>query len=279
MLRLTVAGGTTPPAQLAYMVSFPRLSLILSGSDRVELEVDGHAHVATLRSGDVLLVPPNCWNRPTWSTPATALTFLFGKRQTGVSLIRQRAGSDVPSRAFKTHLPSPAGPESLLLDALLAFVRRDPASPEAALLVQPLLQTYLRLLRTPAEPTRSGKANLTFHNLCLYIQENFQFPLTRETVAAHFRISPNHVSRLFRAQGYMRFCDYLNLVRIDRAKYLLRNHDLTVDEIAASCGYSESAYFCRAFKKRANLTPTQFRSKYAVAAPVPVDGAGSRDQG
>lgn len=261
--RLIVAGGTTPPPQLAYMVSFPRLSLVLTGTDRVELEINGASELVRLSLGDVLLVPPNCWDRPTWSTSATALTFLFGKRQTGISLIRQKPGSDVPTQAIKTHLPTPAGPDALLLETLLAFARRDPAGAEALLLIQPLLQCYLRLLEEPSPTTRTGKANHTFHNVCLYLQENFQFPLTRESVADYFRISPNHISRLFRAQGLMRFNDYLNLVRIDRAKYLLRRHDLTVDEIASSCGYNETAYFCRAFKKRTSLTPTHFRAKYA----------------
>lgn len=261
--QLVVAEGNTPPPQLAYLVSFPRLTLVLTGSDNVELEQEGKAQAVQIPAGAALLVPPNCWDRPTWSSSATALTFLFGKRQTGITLIRQKRGSDIPTQALKTHLASPTGPEASLLSALLAFARRDPKCPEALLLIQPLLHSYLRLLLTPQAENRTGKANHTFQNLCLYIQENFQFPLTRESVAEYFRISPNHVSRLFRAQGYMRFNDYLNLVRIDRAKYLLRRHDLTVDEIAASCGYNETAYFCRAFKKRTNLTPTHFRSKYA----------------
>lgn len=57
----------------------------------------------------------------------------------------------------------------------------------------------------------------------------------------------------------MRFNDYLNLVRINRAKFMLRNYSLTLKEVAANCGYGEVAYFCRIFKKITKETPTQYR--------------------
>jgi YesN/AraC family two-component response regulator len=57
----------------------------------------------------------------------------------------------------------------------------------------------------------------------------------------------------------MRFNDYLNLVRVNRAKFMLQNYSLTLKEIAANCGYSDAAYFCRVFKKTSNITPTEYR--------------------
>jgi AraC-like DNA-binding protein len=55
-------------------------------------------------------------------------------------------------------------------------------------------------------------------------QENFQIAITRENVANHFGLAPNHVSRLFRREGQTRFSDFLNLVRMNRAKFMLRNY-------------------------------------------------------
>ncbi|PYY13523.1 MAG: hypothetical protein DMG61_13110, partial [Acidobacteria bacterium] len=53
--------------------------------------------------------------------------------------------------------------------------------------------------------------------------------------------------------------DYLNSIRMNRAKFMLRNYSLTLKEIAANCGYNDIAYFCRMFKKMNNETPTQYR--------------------
>jgi AraC-like DNA-binding protein len=278
-----VAGGSTPPPQLAYMVNFPRLSVTLAGQERVELEQDGHVRLVAVRAGHALFVPANCWNRPTWSTPARVLTFLFGKRQTGISLVTQRYASRAPDTAIKTHLHLPVdGPAPGILDALINYARHaghdgsrnGNGSPAGALLVEALLHCCLDLLEDPP-PAIGGKADRTFHNICLYVQENFQFPLSRDSVADHFRLSPNHVSRLFCHEGLMKFNEYVTWVRLDRAKFLLRQHvDLTLDEVARSCGFGDTGYFCRVFKKRTKMTPSAYRG--APAALQQAAGAGVR---
>jgi len=256
-----VAGGSTPPPQLAYAVNFPRLSLTLSGEDRVEIEQEGEVTVVPLRAGHVLFVPANCWNRPTWSRPVEQLTFLFGKRQTGISLVSHRRRATAPMGAIKTHihLPTESAAAGILQALINLATQSESRGPADALLVEAMLHCCLRLLDHPVVGF-AGKADRTFHNICLYLQEHFQFPLSRDSVADHFRLSPNHVSRLFRSAGLMRFTDYLTWVRIDRAKFLLRQHTgLTLDEVAASCGFSDTGYFCRVFKRKTKLTPTAYR--------------------
>jgi len=54
-------------------------------------------------------------------------------------------------------------------------------------------------------------------------------------------------------KGQTRFSDYLNFVRMNRAKFMLRNYGLKA--VTANCGYSDVAYFCRIFKKMNNETP------------------------
>lgn len=91
-----------------------------------------------------------------------------------------------------------------------------------------------------------------------------QFPISRDSVAGHFRVSPNHVSRLFKNEGMVAFNDYINYVRINRAKYFLKNRRQTMDEVAVSCGYSNASYFCRVFKKMTASRPARTgRSKAA----------------
>ena len=59
----------------------------------------------------------------------------------------------------------------------------------------------------------------------------------------------------------MRFNDYLNLVRVNRAKFMLQNYSMTLKEIAANCCYTDPAYFCRVFKKISKVTPTEYRAR------------------
>lgn len=255
-----IAEGAIPPPQLAYMVNFPRLSLTLSGEDRTELEQDGRLQTFSFKPGHALFVPANTWNRPTWSRPVKVLTFLFGKRQTGISLVTHRRKSDAPIGAIKTHvyLPSESA-ASRILQALIHLAGQDFRAPADSLLVEAMLHCCLNLLEKPSTE-HARKADRSYQNICLYLQEHFQFPLSRDSVADHFRLSPNHVSRLFRREGLMKFTDYLTWVRIDRAKFLLRHHTaLTLDEVAVSCGFNDTGYFCRIFKRRTKLTPTAYR--------------------
>jgi len=80
-------------------------------------------------------------------------------------------------------------------------------------------------------------------------------------VAEQFGITPNHLSRLFQTHGHMTFSSYLTHVRIDRAKHLLRNYNLKLDEIAARCGHFDASHFCHAFKRLTKMTPAEYRSK------------------
>jgi AraC-like DNA-binding protein len=256
--QVYMAGGSSSPPQLAYLVNFPRLSVILSGEDPMEIEQQGQIGTFRVKRGEAVFVPANCWNKPAWARRVKVLTFLFGKRQTGVSLVTQQRKDETPT-ALKSHFHRPMdGPLPGILDALINLPATSTNTPVDRLLVDALLYTCLRMLKEP--PGHSGgKADKTFQNICLYLQENFQFPLTRDSVAEHFRLSPNHVSRLFRSEGLMKFTDYLTWVRLDRAKYLLRHHDRTLAEVASSCGFSEIGYFCRVFKRKTKLTPTAYR--------------------
>jgi len=252
-----IAAGSLPPPPLAYLVNFPRLSVILDGQDDMQLEQNGRLQTIRLRRGDAVFVPANCWNNPVWRFRVTVLTFLFGKRQTGASLVRHAPRSPGSQAAVKTHFHRPpVGLVSSILDAFSHLPHASESEPTARPLAQALLHGCLELLD---EPHPQGKANRSFHAICLYLQENFHFPLTRASVARHFGLSPNHVSRLFRAQGLMKFADYLTWVRLDRAKFLLRNHPWSVAEIAGKCGFSDPAYFNRVFRRRVKLTPGRYR--------------------
>ncbi|HEX8373107.1 MAG TPA: helix-turn-helix transcriptional regulator [Chthoniobacterales bacterium] len=253
------ASGDHPPPPLAYLVNFPRLSVTLSGVDAMWLEHAEHsARVEQVPVGTAVFVPANAWNKPLWHRPVEVISLLFGHKQTGVSLVRHDGCSRVPGGALKSSLEIPA--LSPVRDLLRVLSTLSAPSSAAPALVESLLHCCLAEMKSPDLPVRR-KARRSYEDVCLYIQEHFPFPLTRDSVAEHFRISPNHISRLFHSEGHVSFNDYLNYVRIDRAKYLLMHHKLTIDELTARCGYREAAYFCRVFKEKTRMTPTEYRLK------------------
>lgn len=53
---------------------------------------------------------------------------------------------------------------------------------------------------------------------------------------------------------------YLNRVKIERAKHLLKTHpEKSINDIALECAYEDASYFSKIFKQIVGLTPTQFR--------------------
>jgi AraC-like DNA-binding protein len=254
------ADGSTVPPTLAYVTNFPRLSVPLRGCHTMEVANSGRVETIKPVRGHAVFVPDHAWNKPDWSAPVDVLTFLFGVKQIGVSLVRHSGKTQSPASALKA---SVHGGYDVTAHSILAALRVLAADHCRAtlsrLLTESLLHACFRLLKAPSKH-RPRKAIRTYESICLYVQENFQSPITRESVAHHFGLAPNHVSRLFRKEGLMHFNDYLNLVRVNRAKFMLQNYSMTLKEIASNCGYNDPAYFCRVFKKTGKLTPTEYRS-------------------
>ncbi len=264
--------GTTVPPPLAYVTNFPRLSLPLAGCHIMQMAQSGRTKLIKPVRGHAVFVPDHAWNKPDWEGHVEALTFLFGVKQIGISLVRHKGGSEVPPAAVKASVHGGYDiPTHSVLAALMVLAADHTKGPLARLLTESLLYSCLRLLRSP-ETQRPRKAIRTYESVCLYVQENFHRPLSRETVAQHFGLAPNHVSRLFRKEGFMRFNDYVNLVRINRAKFMLQNYSMTLKEIADSCCYNDPAYFCRVFRKVCKVTPTEYRARNTTQ----VSGAGLR---
>ena len=72
-------------------------------------------------------------------------------------------------------------------------------------------------------------------------------------------VSPVHLRRLFKETGNSSPLKTINLIRLERAKHLLRDTSLTLSEIADAIGISGPTVFCRWFKQASNTTPQTWR--------------------
>lgn len=95
-----------------------------------------------------------------------------------------------------------------------------------------------------------------------YIDAHFAEDITLEQIAEKSGITPNYFTKLFRECFQVKLWDYITAKRIDRAKRLLRTQEeLTVLDIAVSCGFHNTANFNRAFLKFTGITPSAYRSR------------------
>ncbi|AJY73914.1 helix-turn-helix domain-containing protein [Paenibacillus beijingensis] len=96
-----------------------------------------------------------------------------------------------------------------------------------------------------------------------YMKENVEEDISREDVAAHVRLNPTYLSRLFKKETGNNLIDYLIEIKMDRAKLLLDSTDMTVSAIAQQVGYCNFSHFTRMFKKHCGVNPQQYRKQYA----------------
>ncbi len=111
------------------------------------------------------------------------------------------------------------------------------------------------------EPPGAGKAYHSWQQLRTYVHTHYDQPITRLDVAAALQITPTHVTRLVRQFADVAFNEYLENLRLDDAKAMLRSSALTIGEIADRCGFSSANYFMRVFRKRMGLSAGRYRSQ------------------
>jgi two-component system response regulator YesN len=107
--------------------------------------------------------------------------------------------------------------------------------------------------------TKSVKSNMV-ERAKDYIEENYSKALDVTTLAKEFDKNANYFSHIFCETSGHTFSEYLNMVRIEKAKQLLLQSNDTVYAIAKFVGYNNERYFIKIFKRLVGLTPTQYRN-------------------
>lgn len=92
-----------------------------------------------------------------------------------------------------------------------------------------------------------------------YMLQNFRRDIALEEVAQTVGISPYYFSKLFKEEAGINFTEYLTEIRIETAKRLLSDRELSIKQVCADSGYANPNYFSRIFKKWVGITPTEFR--------------------
>lgn len=100
-----------------------------------------------------------------------------------------------------------------------------------------------------------------FATILDYIDDHLTEPLTTEEISAKFGYSKSHFCRFFKARAGFSFLNYCRIARLERAKVLLKEKELTANEVAIKCGFRNYSYFSRTFKKYYSISPAEYVEK------------------
>ena len=81
-----------------------------------------------------------------------------------------------------------------------------------------------------------------------------------QDAAAALRYSDAYFCKLFKQCFKVNFSAYLNQFRVDRARQMIQDPRLSLKEVSTACGYTDSNYFTRVFKRLTGQTPTEYRN-------------------
>lgn len=92
-----------------------------------------------------------------------------------------------------------------------------------------------------------------------FVAEHYMEKITVSNIAGMLHINPDYFSTLFKKNQGIGFVEYLTEYRIDLARNLLKQKDVTVNEAAALAGYDDAKYFSKTFKKVVGASPKDYR--------------------
>ena len=116
-----------------------------------------------------------------------------------------------------------------------------------------------RMIRNKSTVSVLSRGNAMIENVVGYVKDNFASDLTLSGVAQRYFVSAEHLSRTFKRQTGFCFNEFLTLVRLQHAEYMLKNRNgRSISEIAYLCGFNDSNYFSDKFKKAYGKSPLRF---------------------
>lgn len=95
-----------------------------------------------------------------------------------------------------------------------------------------------------------------------YLKLHRNKDITSEDICRHIGCSRSLISHQFKTSTGMSIREYLTILRLEDAKILLENSNLTVTEIAFTVGFGSSNYFTNVFKKQFGIAPGVYKKQY-----------------
>lgn len=236
--------------------------------------VECYNQIITLREGDIVLICPGCIHtlyapekgrRIIFQADINPLRFMK-EIETLVTIISPLiviTPEDFPSIYNKV--------KSLLLEIKNEYLSSSTSFSEVSIYSKTLeIITLIGRSRaaagmetpSPDAPHKQEEYIEKFIEICNYISAHCSDELNLEAVASMSGFSKFYFSRLFKQFTNVSFYKYVNQKRIEKAAEMLTEPNISITNVALSCGFESLSSFIRMFKIVKGCTPTEFRNMY-----------------
>ncbi|OWA34488.1 AraC family transcriptional regulator [Saccharibacillus sp. O16] len=248
---------------------------LMTGSCRVDvIDASGHEERHALKKGELILLDANVPHRLIVEEGVSCrmlnVEFAFAPIEArdettiriGTLAQEEPALAELLQSPF-TRLVLP-DPEEILhtLKALVLELDRVQGGQGVMvrLLFAELLLRLARLWREQLTPSRQH-AHHYIRKATEYLHQNYDRSIRVEEIAAAVNLHPGYLHRLFRQHTGRTLTDYLNALRMDKAKMLLAGSGIPIADVADYVGIASRQYFHQLFRKYTGCTPSEYRER------------------
>lgn len=100
-----------------------------------------------------------------------------------------------------------------------------------------------------------------FENIADYVHRHMATEITRQDIADHVHLNADYLTRIFKKKMGVTLMEYIRLERMNYARYLLRNTELSISEIALATGFNTPSHFSSSFRRQYQCAPQDYRNQ------------------
>lgn len=240
--------------------SFSELFFVLRGAGRFQIE----EKLFPVATGDMVFVNPNVEHTET-SLNVEPLEYVV----LAADGMQISGGEGQDGRFGIFHFADRHREIQMYLHSMLQEIEQKPSGYE--IICQNLLEIMLIYLmrRMDFSETPFRRPPHT-ERVCAvvkrYIDEHFKEPLTLEELSEIAHVNKYHMAHSFTRANGVSPMKYLLMRRIEESRYLLKNTDYTLSQIAHMLGFSSGSYFSQSFHRLEHISPREYRRASQDAA-------------
>ena len=208
-----------------------------------------------LSAGDIALIPSGVIHKTSYDTALSSRTVI------------NCADSFIPDsvRELIKRIPyfSKTAQTAAQVDSLFHQIGKEYENPDdysMDVIRAKVAELFLLIARESSKAQPEKPESPIVETAVAYIRQHYMDTVTLQDVAALCFVTREHLCRIFKKETGFGFSEYLNIYRMQKANAMLReNPRIRVSQVASYCGFSDSNYFSKQYKKLYGMSPTKER--------------------
>lgn len=217
-----------------------------------KLKVNCNRQEKTLKKGDIMIAFPNEMHSYTQTNSGEGIMIIFP------SDLSPFITSVLDSGSFNNF---PHNPKAIILATELYDCSQKNVN---SITIYGYIHTLFGMITEKILEKKNMCDINTFNKAIIYTSLNYTAPLNLKKLSKVTGVSTAHLSRLFSEKIEGGFKNYLQLLRVEKAKNLLTTTNMKMYEVQFNSGFSDQTTFNRVFKNLTNMTPKQYRKKSQI---------------